>query len=179
MKNKPSMTEGDSRTPIWRNPWVITLLIVISIILSVNAGMIYLAIDSNPGLVVEDYYERGQNYEETILSRRALSRNLSLEVEVPPWIERGKPATFQFTGTDKSGRPIHPDAVTLHAYRPSDTTADFSIPMTKIPPATKAGPDRYLAEVVFPLGGVWDIVVAVKQGETEHNVPTRIIVTVD
>ena len=141
--------------------------------------MIYLAIDSNPGLVVEDYYERGQNYEETAFTRQALSRNLSLRVDAPLKIKIGQPATFRFTGTNQTGQSIQADVIALHAYRPSDTAADFSIPMTKVPATTKAGIDQYLAETVFPLKGVWDIIITVKQGDIEHNVPTRITVIGD
>nr|VFK14547.1 MAG: Nitrogen fixation protein FixH [Candidatus Kentron sp. LPFa] len=173
MKNRSSTSRTRPATPRppWRNPWVILWVFIASVILSVNGGMLYLAIDSSPGLVVEDYYERGQNYEETVLTRQALGRNLSLRLDAPPRIETGKPATFRFTGADKTGRPIQADAITLHAYRPSDTAADFSLPMIK------ANTDGYLAQATFPLKGVWDIVIAVKQGEIEHNVPRRITVT--
>ena len=181
MKNKSSATEMHSATPrpIWRNPWVITWSAIVFVILSVNAGMIYLAIDSSPGLVVEDYYERGQNYEETVLTRQTRNRNLSLQIDVPPRIAIGQPATFRFTATKKTGEPIDADAVTLHAYRPSDIMGDFSISMTKTSTTTEAGAPWYLAKATFPLKGVWDIVVTVKQGNTEHNVPTRITVMGD
>nr|VFK42686.1 MAG: Nitrogen fixation protein FixH [Candidatus Kentron sp. TC]VFK57064.1 MAG: Nitrogen fixation protein FixH [Candidatus Kentron sp. TC] len=166
-----SRTRPPPPRPPWRNPWVVLCFLIVSVVLSVNGGMLYLAIDSSPGLVVEDYYERGQNYEETVLTRQALSRNLLPRIDISPRIEKGKPATFRFVGLDRTGRPIRADAITLHAYRPSDTAYDFSIPMTEM------DANRYLAEATFPLKGVWDIVIAVKQGEIEHNVPRRITVT--
>nr|VFK36667.1 MAG: Nitrogen fixation protein FixH [Candidatus Kentron sp. SD]VFK40186.1 MAG: Nitrogen fixation protein FixH [Candidatus Kentron sp. SD]VFK79082.1 MAG: Nitrogen fixation protein FixH [Candidatus Kentron sp. SD] len=180
MKNKLA-TKARSATPrpIWRNPWVIIWIVIISVILSVNASMIYLAMDSNPGLVVEDYYERGQNYEKTVLTRQALGRDLLLRLDMPPRITRGQPATFRFTGANKNGGPIQANAVTLHAYRPSDTAFDFSIPMTKMSTTTRINADSYLAEAVFSLKGIWDIVITVEQGEIEHNVPSRIVVMAD
>nr|VFK24707.1 MAG: Nitrogen fixation protein FixH [Candidatus Kentron sp. FM] len=146
------------------------------IILCANATMIYLAMDTNPGLVVVDYYDRGQNYERTVLSRQALSRKLSLQLDVPPEIRQGEPATFRFTGADNGGRPIEPDAVTLYAYRPSNCAHDFSLPMTKTAPVTKDGEDPYLTRATFPLQGVWDIVIAVEQDGIEHHVARRVTV---
>nr|VFK22610.1 MAG: Nitrogen fixation protein FixH [Candidatus Kentron sp. MB]VFK28924.1 MAG: Nitrogen fixation protein FixH [Candidatus Kentron sp. MB]VFK74155.1 MAG: Nitrogen fixation protein FixH [Candidatus Kentron sp. MB] len=176
--NDSKNTGSQKGKPKKFNPWIAIWSLLILIILSVNATMIYLAMDSNPGLVVEDYYERGQNYEKTILSRQALSQDLSLRIDVPPQIHTGQPATFRFTGVrHKTGEPIHADTVTLYAYRPSDTAVDFSVPMNKIPTTTKDKAQfLYLADVVFPLKGVWDIVIAVRQGEIEHNAPARITV---
>ncbi|VFN01859.1 MAG: Nitrogen fixation protein FixH [Candidatus Kentron sp. G] len=151
-------------------------MFILFIILCANATMIYLAIDTNPGLVVVDYYDRGQNYERTVLTRQALSRKLSLQLDVPPEIEQGEPATFRFTGTDNEGRLIEPDAVTLYAYRPSNCAHDFSLPMTKTTPVTKAGKGSYLARTTFPLQGVWDIVIAVEQDGVKHNVARRVMV---
>ncbi len=158
------------RNSPWRNPWVIGWITLVLVVLSSNLIMIYLAINTGPGLVVEDYYERGRDYEKTILARRAKSAKLSLHIDVPPIIRVNRPATYRFSGADNSGSPIRADAVTLFAYRPSDAGADFSIPMI----AEAKG--HYRADATFPLQGVWDIIVSVRQGEDEHNVPQRITV---
>ena len=39
-----------------------------------NGVFIYLALNNNPGLVVDDYYERGQDYEKNMLKRMAAER---------------------------------------------------------------------------------------------------------
>nr|VFK04230.1 MAG: Nitrogen fixation protein FixH [Candidatus Kentron sp. H]VFK04282.1 MAG: Nitrogen fixation protein FixH [Candidatus Kentron sp. H]VFK07107.1 MAG: Nitrogen fixation protein FixH [Candidatus Kentron sp. H] len=179
-----SSANSPTPRPVWHHPWVIGWIAIIAVILSVNATMIYFAIDSNPGLVMEDYYDRGQDYEKTVLTRQALGRALSLQVDVPPEIKLGEPVTFRFTGTDKAGQPIPIDAVTLHAYRPSDCVHDFSVLMTRVSAtpegrvadATEGGAVQYVSQVMFPLKGVWDIVIAVEQGGNEHNVPRRIAV---
>nr|VFJ57363.1 MAG: Nitrogen fixation protein FixH [Candidatus Kentron sp. DK] len=167
--------------PAWKNPWVIGWVLIIVVIVSVNMVMIYLASSTSPGLVVEDYYERGRNYEKTVLTRQALEEKLFLQVEPPPEIRQGEPAKFHLTSTDSTGHPIPVDAVTLHAYRPSDCAYDFSTLMDKVRKGKATGVEpplsgRYAAEVIFPLKGVWDIIIAAEREGVEHNVARRITV---
>ncbi|MCG8426562.1 MAG: FixH family protein [Chromatiales bacterium] len=132
-----------------------------------NIIMIYLAAD-RPGLVVDDYYERGQDYEENMLKRMAKDPGWKMKIDAPEFVDVGKPATFNFSVIDKSGVPIEPDSVTFYAYRPADARQDFSQVMTKIEPG------KYQADITFPLLGVWDILVAVKQGEDEYTEDYRL-----
>ncbi|MCW8847766.1 MAG: FixH family protein, partial [Sedimenticola sp.] len=60
------MTEKQSP---WRNPWVLGWVGLVVVFLLANFVMIYLAITKNPGLVVDNYYERGQDYEKNMLKR--------------------------------------------------------------------------------------------------------------
>ncbi len=156
------------RNSAWRNPWVIGWIALVLVVLLANLIMIYLAVSTSPGLVVDDYYERGRNYEKTIMARRAKSAELSLHVDVPPIVRVNRPAVYRFTGAYNNGSPLRADAVTLFAYRPSDAGADFSVPMV----VETEG--RYRAEATFPLPGIWDIIVSLRLGEDEHNVPQRI-----
>jgi len=176
--SSPKTEQSPASRPAWRSPWVIGWVSMILIVLSINIFMAYLAMDTSPGLVVDDYYDRGQDYEKTILTRQALSRNFNFHVGVSSEIKLGKPAKFHFTASDRTGKAMQIDTVTLYAYRPSDREYDFSVPMTKSP-VTKEKTSEYFAEAAFPLKGVWDIVVSATQGEVEHNVPRRIRVIAD
>jgi nitrogen fixation protein FixH len=75
----------------------------------------------------------------------------------------GRATTVRFFVVDSAGQPVRPESVTYYAYRPSDASADFSVPMTE------EAPGRYVAEVSFPLSGVWDTLVAA-QAETQEVV---------
>jgi nitrogen fixation protein FixH len=141
---------------------------LILMFLVANIVMIYLAIDSNPGLVVEDYYERGQDYENTVLSKIARNPGWLMRVDVPQAMAVDRPDAIRFFLVDKAGQPVTPDEVHLYAYRPSDADHDFSLPMTE------EGKGRYLTEVRFPLIGTWDLLVSARQGEEEYNVSQRI-----
>ncbi len=157
----------------WRSPWVIGWVVMVVIFFTMNAIMIYLAQTNNPGLVVEDFYERGQDYEKNMLKRQARNPGWQMKVEFPKKIEPNEPFTCRYSVTDKEGVPIDPSEVTFYAYRPSDAKQDFQLPMKRV------GPGLYEAEVSFALKGVWDTLVSVKQGEDEYNTPQRVSVGID
>ena len=146
---------------------------MVVIFFTMNMIMIYLAIGNNPGLVVEDFYDRGQDYEKNMLKRQARDPKWKMEIDLPAKIEIGAPVLCRYRVTDIEGNPIDRDEVTFHAYRPSDAKQDFSAPMQRI------GPGVYEATVSFPLKGAWDILVSIRNGEDEYQVPKRVGVGID
>jgi len=156
------------RNSAWRSPWVIAWILLVVAVLAVNIVMIYLAMEANPGLVAEDYYERGQDYEDNLVKRMARDPGWSMQVQPPQFVGVSTPARFRFSVVDKAGEPVHPDRVELFAYRPSDARQDFSVVMTEV------GPGLYEAEVSFPLKGVWDILVSASVGDQEYHASHRL-----
>jgi nitrogen fixation protein FixH len=154
--------------PAWKSPWVIAWVALVVAVLGVNILMVYLAVATNPGLVVQDYYERGQHYERTILSNKARDPGWMLRADIPKDIGVGESTPVRVILVDKAGRPVTPDSVELYLYRPADAGRDFSVDMTE------EGPGRYQAEVSFPLVGVWDTLVAARDGDDEYHVGQRI-----
>ncbi|MEJ2425863.1 MAG: FixH family protein [Candidatus Thiodiazotropha sp.] len=157
----------------WRSPWVIAWVAMIVIFFTMNAIMIYLATDNNPGLVVDDFYDRGQDYEKNMLKRQARDPKWKMRIELPRKIEVAQSVVCRFTVVDREGAPIDRDEVVFHAYRPSDAKKDFSVPMKRV------GPGLYEANVSFPLIGAWDTLVSIRNGEDEYNTPKRIGVGID
>jgi nitrogen fixation protein FixH len=168
MESPPAPEAG--ATPAWKSPWVIGWIALVVTVLGANITMVYLAIATNPGLVTEDFYDRGQNYEQTLVSKLARDPGWHLQADVPSDLLVDEPAVIRFFITDKAGQPVVPDGVQFFAYRPSDATRDFQAPMTE------EGRGRYRVDVVFPLLGVWDTLVAVQNGEDEYNLGKRISV---
>ena len=160
-------TAERSNSP-WRSPWVRSWIGLILVVLGVNLTFVYFAVSTNPGLVNEDYYERGQHYEKTLISRLAKDPGWTLRADIPDGLKAGEGATILVTLVDKVGQPVTPDQVTFYAYRPSDKARDFSAPMVAV------GPGQYSARVVFPLFGAWDGLVAVRRGEDESTTGERI-----
>jgi len=154
--------------PAWKSPWVIGWIALVLAVLGVNLTMVYLAIATNPGLVNEDFYERGQHYEQTLVSKMARNPGWELHQDVPDEIVAGKATIIRFFLVDKAGQPVIPDGVSFHAYRPSDSAQDFTLPMVE------EGRGRYRVDVAFPLVGIWDTLVSVRQGEDEHNLGRRV-----
>lgn len=149
----------------WRSPWVIAWIGILVVFVLVSGYRIYLAVQTNPGLVDADYYQRGQDYERNRLKKMARDPGWLMKLEAPLKVDVGKPARFHFRVTDKHGEPVTPDAVTFYVYRPSDAKKDFSQPMQAV------GSGEYEADVTFPLLGLWDILVSVQNGEDEYNHP--------
>jgi len=160
--------ETTKTLPAWRSPWVIAWIGLLVVVLGVNATMVYLAVTTNPGLVVDNYYERGQDYERTMLTRLQRNPGWEMRADIPEGIQAGKAAKIRFFLVDRAGQPVVPESVELHAYRPSDKARDFSLPMAV------EGRGRYVADVSFPLIGVWDTLVAVRTGGEEYTVGQRI-----
>lgn len=152
----------------WRSPWVLGWVGLLVVFVMANAVMIYLAETGKPGLVVDDYYERGQHFERNMLKKRAAHPGWKMRVIGPERTEVGEPATFGFRVNDAEGNPVSPETATFYAYRPSGSEHDFSVPMRLVKPG------YFEADVAFPLLGVWDILVAVKHGEYEFTESYRL-----
>lgn len=171
----PDQRFSQSSRRALRNPWVVGWLLLLATVLSVNIFMITLAFTTGPGLVTEDYYEKGQDYEQTINSRlaarSALGWDLNLEMNGKP--VQNEPALFRVTATDKVGVPLTDARVTLHAYRPSDAGADFDAVLGE------GLPGQYSEDVVFPLKGLWDLQVTIERGDDTYDVSRRISVTAE
>jgi nitrogen fixation protein FixH len=164
-------TETHSKPmPALRSPWVLAVLGLIATVLVVNATFIYFAITTNPGLVTANYYERGQRYEKTMVSRLARDPGWTLHADIPQPLTAGVEETIRLILVDKAGQPVDIEHATFYAYRPSDVSRDFSEPMIQ------EGTGRFMVKTAFPLIGVWDTLVAVKSGEDEYSVSHRVTV---
>ncbi|TCT23820.1 FixH family protein [Thiobaca trueperi] len=157
-----------AQTPALRNPWVIGWIGLVVAVLTVNLIMVYLAISTSPGLVNADYYERGQDYEQTLLSRQARSPHWTMRADIPQPLRVGEPQSVRIVLVDRAGQPVEADAVTFFAYRPADAGRDFSLPMIR------EDKGRYVVKAAFPLIGVWDTLIAVQSGADEYSVSERV-----
>jgi nitrogen fixation protein FixH len=161
---------GTEPTSAWRSPWVRGWIALVVVVLVVNITMVTLAFVTSPGLVVEDYYERGRAMEQSIRARAAATPEWMLSSDIPADLRVGQTTRVRFFAVDKVGQPVTPDAVTFFVYRPADAGSDFSLPMVA------EAPGRYVAELSFPLPGVWDSLIAVRHGEAEYQLDQRLYV---
>jgi hypothetical protein len=159
-----------TKHPWYKSPWVIGWLILLLTVLLVNFFMIFQSVNDYPGLVVDDFYERGQDYEENILDK--LEQNQKWKTDfVINTIHHNKPALINFKITDKQDVLPKVDKLTLFAYRPADAKKDFSVPMT-----FSADQQNYIAEVTFTAKGTWDLLASVIIDGKEVNYAKRIFV---
>ncbi|MDH3974297.1 MAG: FixH family protein [Deltaproteobacteria bacterium] len=174
MKSESAATEEKEwpeKKSAFKSPWVLGWIAMVIVIITANMTMVVIASKTSSGLVVEDYYEKGKNYQKSIekLAReKALGWKASLVV--PGNAAVNSLSTFVLNAKDSTGAPLLAEEVTIHAFRPSDAEADFQIPMT-----SEGGGD-YSGKITFLLPGHWDIVVSLKRGNDEFEVVERIFV---
>ncbi len=159
----------------WRNPWVIGWVTLVAVVLLVNIVMISLAITTNPGLVSEDYYERGRDYEKNvttkIAARHALAWSISADFPGSPVMNNNE--KYRFTVVDKQGVPVSNGQVSASIYRPSDVNADFKVEMSEIVPGVYSG------DINFPLKGRWEITISLKRGDDVYDFTRRVNVVTE
>ena len=163
---------SQSNNQAMKNPWFLSVLGLIAVFLIVNAVFVVFAVTSNPGLVADDYYEQGREYEKNIVTQLAARNNLHWEtkLEIPKQITINTPDTYRFSAVDSRGVSIMDADVKVIAYRPSDASADFVKPVEQI------APGLYQTQLEFPLPGIWDINLKVTHGKDIYHQSRRISV---
>lgn len=155
-----------------RNPWVLGFITFLLVFLSANAVFIYLAFQAPPNLVVKDFYERGEAYEQTqkrIEQEKALG--WSGVIMTPTATRVNHTQSYEVLLQGKNSTALNLDVVTIYAYRPSDARADFSLDMLK----KQTG--IYQADLSFNLPGIWDLIVEAKLGDQAFLVTKRITIS--
>jgi len=159
----------DSNTQHWyKSPLLLGWLFLV---LLAMAGTIYMVIQANsgfPGLVVEDFYERGQDYEENIKTKLENNNKWLTNFKIGE-VTQNKPVSIYFSITDKSGKFAMVEQITLYAYRPSDSNKDFSTAMT-----LAADKKSYTATMTFADKGKWDLVASAVIDGVEVNYGTKL-----
>lgn len=161
--------ESQERGSALRSPWVWGCIGMVAAVFLANAVMIIIANITSPGLVVEDYYERGSNYART-QKKHAAQDALGWKAKLMTTgdITVNKPAAVQLRVVDSEGLPVNAGSVELFSFRPSDADADFSVILSN------RYEGRYGGEIIFPLPGIWDMIVSVRRGddlfETSHRI---------
>ncbi|MCP3849391.1 MAG: nitrogen fixation protein FixH [Gammaproteobacteria bacterium] len=172
--NSQSHSKPSSKKVVWyKSPWLIGWLLLVLTVLAVNAYMIMQSINDFPGLVVDDFYERGQDYEENIHKKLKNNEKWFPTFDVKD-VYYNKETTILFSMTDKAGVPTKPDTITLFAYRPSNSKIDFSKPMTLSKEESNNGKIIYEAKMIFPAKGKWDLLASVNIEGIEVNYPKKI-----
>lgn len=155
----------------WKNPFVIAWFVILSVVLTVNFFMVSMAIVTNPGLVIDDFYEKGKNMD-AILAERKQMEALGWELKIDlPVLSEGKTDKVTLQIVDKEGKAFDADTAVLYYYRPSSKQLDGEQVLTS---TGKTG--LYTAEFSLPVKGKWDIIMEIHKGELRYNVGRSIMV---
>ncbi len=142
-----------------KNPWPLALLLLFVLFLLVNSFFIYTSFKMGPNLVVDDFYQRGQQYLHKQAEQKKYQSAWTGKILFPIDMQVNQMHTVDFIVQGKSGLNLKLDSVIIYAYRPSDRNADFMRVMKKIQPGI------YQASMVFNLPGRWEVIVEAKKGD--------------
>ncbi len=137
----------------WTFVWAFLLLFVI------DGTLVYLAVSTRSGVVVEQAYERGLAYNQYIAEAEAQkARGWQSQVDYD-----GQQLSFQLTGQD--GQKLQGATVTAQIIRPVHDGEDFSLPLEE------SAPGVYISPVTFPQPGKWNVRISA----TWQNQPYQIL----
>jgi nitrogen fixation protein FixH len=155
----------------WKNPFVIGWFAILTIVVSVNFFMVSMAIVTNPGLVIDDFYEKGKNMDKVLAERKRMEQlGWQLKIDLPI-LSEGKVDTVKLTVVDKEDRPLNVDTAILYYYRPSDRKLDGKKTLI-----STGNTGEYQANIVLNTKGKWDIIMEVTQGDLSFNMGRSIMV---
>lgn len=157
-----------------RNPWLLSLLALIVLVLSVNGAFIWLATrDGKAALVDHEYKTRDRKSNAQVLSELATQQTLAWQTTIkrPKAIVLNRPAAYEIRIVDKDGKSVS-GHLSVEAYRASNANRDFTTPFRE----TSAG--NYQGEITFPLKGYWELRIHITRGTDNFSVDTeRFMVT--
>lgn len=163
---------ANEKESAFKNPWVWLLIGIMSTAIIVNGVLITLAFLSPPGLVVDNYYEKGKAYFYDQAKARAnqerLGWQMNLDLPKTPTINNGQ--SYLIRVTDHEGKPIEGGRGEFAAYRPAENGYDMFLPMRDL------GAGYYGTEVTFTKPGNWDLIVTVQKGEDKLDVAERVYI---
>jgi nitrogen fixation protein FixH len=156
---------------VWKNPFVIGWLVILTIVLAVNFFMVSMAVVTNPGLVVDDFYEKGKNMDAVLANRKRMEQlGWQLKVDMP-LLSEAKAETVKLSVLDKQGQPMAVDSAVLYFYRPSDKKLDGEVILQ-----STGLRGEYQAHFALPLKGKWDLMIEVHKGDDHYNIGRSIMV---
>jgi nitrogen fixation protein FixH len=136
-----------------------------SAVLSVNLIMVWLALDSWPGLVSTTAYQDGLNFNRVLESgQRQDELGWKVSVEAPGGV-------VQLTVTRADGTPVKGLSMAGMAYRPVAEGNDSPLDLREVEPGL------YRASDALPLDGNWTIFVDTALGDVPYHVERRVFVT--
>lgn len=148
-------------------PWAIA--VGLGVVVAVNGALAYFAISSSTGLVTEDAFDVGNNYNR-VLAAGAAQDALGWRSDVsfvPVGPARGE-ITARFT--DRNGKPVTGLAVTARLVRPVEPLPETALALSE----TAAG--NYAAAALLARPGQWEVRLAARRGAELFELAQRIIV---
>ncbi len=138
------------------------------VVFAVNFFYIYLSRQNWRGVVTEDSYQKGVNYN-SIIEFDKKQKKLGWKVTIKYQPTAKNRATILVDVVTKEQKPLKSANVTIAFRRPTQEGFDFAQEM-------KFNGKSYSADVAFPMKGQWDVDVAISKGEDVLHEAKRYVV---
>ncbi|MEO1939602.1 FixH family protein [Candidatus Thioglobus sp.] len=153
----------------YKSPMMVAMLSLFLILVGATGYRIITALETHPGLVVEDAYLSGESYANTLDYKNQLkTQGWTLELTTPELPIHGTLQIYQASSA-QYGKALTGAKVMAYFYRPLEPKYDFSSLM-------KFDNDTYQAKIKLPLKGRWDFVVEVTKGEFLQRASTKMFI---
>ena len=147
-------------------PWYfVAFFIFLTIIYTIMATI---AIRTQTGVVAKHPYEQGLAYNK-IVDASQKQEQLGWAGEIGFSAGAGNSGKINFTIKDKSGASLKPENVIAKITRPTQDGMDFEVELAH----EKSG--AFASEVKFPLAGLWEIRIFVKDGDNNYQQSKRVV----
>ncbi|QKQ24667.1 FixH family protein [Candidatus Ruthia endofausta] len=144
---------------IHKSPIMMAMLVLFITLVGATVYRIITALETHPGLVVEDAYLSGKRYAEILNHKNQLAQfGWTLNLVTPKVVVHNIKQTYTANSAQR-GKTLTDALVIVYFYRPLEKAYDFSINM-----AFHQEINQYQAQVILPLKGRWDVVVEVVKG---------------
>jgi nitrogen fixation protein FixH len=137
----------------------------LGLVVVVNAGMVYTALHSFPGQAGQEDFELSNHYD-AVLDRE--QREVALGWTVVAEADAAGRTEVRLAGRD--GSPLHGASVMASAERPLGAPERQSLAFSEV----TAG--RYVADVMLPMPGQWELTLTAAYGGHEIAATRRVIV---
>ena len=153
----------------WWYPWV--FVGGFAVIITVNAIMAYIAVDSWTGLETENAFQRGQEFNAQ-LAQKTSQTKLGLAVtstfEHAPTADNGQAGRMHLAFVGMDGEGIVGLTIKALAVRPTHEGYDRELVFVA------HGDGRYIATTALPLAGQWELRVTASRADEIFKLRQRI-----
>jgi len=156
----------------YKSPVMVVMVLLFLILVGATVYRIMTALETHPGMVVEDAYESGERYGEVLATKRKLDeQGWVLDFLIPELALYQVPQTY-LVKIAQHGQTLTDAEVTTYFERSVGAKNEFSVPM-------KFDGSVYAAQVSLPLKGRWNVVVQVSKGSFSHGASKELCALVD
>lgn len=159
---KPQQPPGSSR---WQY-FPLAVIAFMSVVVAVNAGMVYAALHSFPGAAGDDESFALSNHYDLVLEHARQEAALGWSVRAEADDARRAVVLL----TDRAGEPLHGASLTGTAERP------LGAPQTRALTFREASAGHYVADGALPIAGQWELTLSAMADGHEMAVTRRVIV---